>query len=86
MFYQNRKDGKDGWFAPRGPNACKRVESFSDDDVAKLGLTADNIVFSFQMPHPRDNMDIDFSRSADDCTNLGHFLSDFFTEKPMGTL
>ena len=59
---QDRKDGKDTWFAPRGPNACKRIDSFSGDEASRLHLSADNIVFSFMMPHPRDNQDIDFSR------------------------
>jgi hypothetical protein len=59
---QDRKDGKDIWFTPRGPKPCKRIESFSGDEAARQKLSADNIVFAFQMPHPRDNVEIDFSR------------------------
>ena len=50
----------DPWFWPRGKGACQSIEHF--DDPKAQDLTADNIVFTFQMPLPRDNVNIDFSR------------------------
>ena len=40
----------EAWFYLRGEGGCKRIESFSDPEAQKMQLTAENIVFSFQMP------------------------------------
>ena len=42
------------WFWSRGDGACERIEHFDDPEAEKRRLTADHIVFSFQMPLPRD--------------------------------
>jgi hypothetical protein len=55
------KDSK-AWFYPRGKGSCQRIDRFDDPEAAKQELTADNIVFAFQMPLPRDNVQIDYSR------------------------
>ena len=49
------------WFYPRGKGACKTIEDIAKtaEDVA---LGADNVVFSFRMPLPRDGMELDYSR------------------------
>ena len=40
-------------FWTRGKGACKRIEHFDDPEAAKY--SANHIVFSFQMPLPRDS-------------------------------
>ena len=50
------------WFWPRGKGSCQKIDRFDDPEASKEKLTADNIVFAFQLPHPRDNVQIDFSR------------------------
>ncbi len=53
---------KDVWFYSRGKGACQRIERFDDQEAADMELTANHIVFTFQMPLPRDNIQIDYSR------------------------
>ena len=43
----------DKWFWSRGKGACKKIEHFDDDDASKY--SANHIVFTFQMPLPRDS-------------------------------
>lgn len=52
----------DMWFWPRGKGACKRIDKFTDAEAARDQLTADHIVFAFQMPLPRNKVAIDYSR------------------------
>lgn len=47
-------------FYPRGEGNCSRVESL--DEAKSHGYTADQIVFSFQFPLPRDNQELTMSR------------------------
>jgi len=58
----DEKAGQDTekWFWTRGKGACKRIEHFDDPEAAKY--SANHIVFSFQMPLPRDKVQIDYSR------------------------
>ena len=60
----DKSGGKDSksWFWPRGKGACERIEHFDDPEASDKQLTADHIVFAFQMPLPRDNVEMDFSR------------------------
>ena len=41
---------------------CDSVDSVSDQRIQDEGITANQIVFSFWLPHPRDNQQLDFSR------------------------
>lgn len=51
------------WFIPRGGNEkCEKVESLEDKVVQDKGISANQIVFSFWLPHPRDFQQLDFSR------------------------
>ena len=43
----------DKWFWSRGKGACKKIEHFDDDEASKY--SANHIVFTFQMPLPRDS-------------------------------
>ena len=60
----DKSGGKDtkSWFWPRGKGSCQKIDRFDDPEASKQQLTADHIVFAFQLPHPRDNVQIDFSR------------------------
>lgn len=53
---------KDTWFWPRGKGACRQIEDFSSDESLKMHMNADNVVFSFQMPLPKNNDHLDFTR------------------------
>lgn len=52
--------GQDQWFVPRGRNKCKMIDKI--DDATAAHLTADNLVFSIQMPQPRYGQQLDYSR------------------------
>ena len=39
-----------------------KVENLDDKSVQDHGITANQIVFSFWLPHPRDFQQLDFSR------------------------
>ena len=60
----DKSGGQDNkkWYWPRGKGACTKLDHFDDPEAANQQLTAENIVFAFQMPLPRDNVQIDFSR------------------------
>ena len=45
------------WFYPRGAGKCDRVHDFAHLDPQYEHLEADNIVFSFQLPHPGSQLD-----------------------------
>lgn len=47
----------DKWFYPRGAGKCDRVHDFAHLDPQYDHLEADNIVFSFQLPHPGSQLD-----------------------------
>lgn len=48
------------WYYPRGDGNCKRLDSFTEP--AARAYSAQNIVFSFQMPHRKFKRQLDFSR------------------------
>ena len=54
-----------GWFYPRGEGFCTKLDKLDDQFVLDNHLTANNVVFSFQIPHPRDGQQIDYSRYTD---------------------
>ena len=41
---------KEAWFVPYGKKACKRIEDIASEDIVNNQVTADNVVFSIQMP------------------------------------
>jgi len=57
---QGSKD-KTTWFVPNGKSACRRIESI-DEQGPDNHLTANNVVFAVQMPHKKQNTELDFSR------------------------
>ena len=48
------------WFSPRGKGGCNSIDKITVT-AEDVDLTADNVVFAFQMPLPR-GMEIDYSR------------------------
>ena len=71
------KSPNTNWFHPRGKNPCKTIEDISET-AEHIELAADNVVFSFQMPLPRDGMQLDYSRyrTTKRCVNLmKYFIS-----------
>ncbi len=50
----------DEWFYPRGEGKCDIIQDFDSEETQARGLTADNIVFAFQMPHMRERADMGF--------------------------
>jgi len=65
------KDGgknKDKWFSLRDPSypgkknfgTCQRIHSLEEQEYGHM--TAENVVFAFQMPLPKNNMHLTFSR------------------------
>ena len=53
---------KKSWFWARGSGACESVEKLSDPRIQAEGITADEIVFTFQVPLPRGGQELDMSR------------------------
>jgi len=56
-------EDEDAWFYPRGGKGkCNPIQSLSDPANEAKGLGPDNIVFSVQMPHPREGKQLNFYR------------------------
>jgi len=49
------------WFYPRGKRGCRTIWDIAQT-VESIELVADNVVFTFQMPLPRDGTELDYSR------------------------
>jgi len=49
------------WFQPRGANKCRSIDSIADE-AEQTPFNADNVVFSIQMPLPKDREALDYSR------------------------
>ena len=52
--------GSEQWFWPRGKGKCEVVEDM--EHAIQQQLRAENIVYTFQLPHPRDGVALDYSR------------------------
>jgi len=57
----NGGSDEEAWFYPRGKGSCNAIQSLTDPGNAK-DLGPDNIVFSFQMPHPREGKKLNYYR------------------------
>lgn len=53
---------KASWYYPRGKGACDSIKDFSEKRVDQESIRANQIVFSFQFPLPRENEELDMSR------------------------
>lgn len=51
---------KDQWFVPRGKFKCEVIENM--DHAIQQQLSAENIVYTFQLPLPREGIILDYSR------------------------
>ena len=56
---KNRDDSK--WFYTRGKGSCETIDNIPEKAETTV-LTADNVVFAFQMPLPKHGDEIDYSR------------------------
>lgn len=55
--------GNKEWFIPRGGNEmCFQVDNLDDPAIDDERISANQIVFSFWLPHVRDGKQLDFSR------------------------
>jgi len=54
------KHEHEAWFVPRGKNKCQVIEDM--EHAIQMGLRAEEIVYTFQLPHPRDGRELDYSR------------------------
>ena len=57
----DKDGGSDKWFYPRGKRGCKTIEDIAGT-TESIELRAENVVFTFQMPLPRDGVQLDYSR------------------------
>lgn len=48
------------WFYPRGQGNCQRIENLAADNEDIQHLTAEHVVFAFQIPLPRDKVALDY--------------------------
>ncbi|KAK0059222.1 protein wntless [Biomphalaria pfeifferi] len=62
-------DKDNGWhlnnmkpFTPRGKDSCKHIDSFKDEEIELKKIDANEIVFSQQLPLPKEGIDLDMSR------------------------
>ena len=58
------------WFYPRGTGKCQSIESFSAPEAAEQHLSADHIVFSFQLPLPREGIQLDYRLVSNSGTEI----------------
>ena len=58
-YGSERNDNK--WFTPRVKGGCISIDKIAET-AESVDLTADNVVFAFQMPLPKQGMNIDYSR------------------------
>ena len=50
------------WFYPRGSGRCQYVPDFEDKQLQTMRTTSNQIVFAFQLPLPKDGIQLKFSR------------------------
>ena len=49
------------WFYPRGKRGCKTIDNIAAT-ASDIIVNNENVVFAFQMPLPRDGLQLDYSR------------------------
>ena len=49
------------WFTPRVKGGCNSIDKIAES-APNVALAADNVVFAFQMPLPKQGINIDYSR------------------------
>lgn len=59
---KNYKPANDKWYYIRGKGRCHSINDFDDPVVSEQSINANNIIFTFQVPHPRDGQHLDYSR------------------------
>ena len=53
---------RDKWFYPRGNGRCQNVPDFEDEKLQMLRTSSNQIVFAFQLPLPKNGIQLKFSR------------------------
>ncbi|CAL4066570.1 unnamed protein product, partial [Meganyctiphanes norvegica] len=59
---KNYKPENDKWYYIRGKGRCRSINDFEDPVVNEQRIMANNIIFTFQVPLPRDGQLLDYSR------------------------
>ncbi len=67
----------DRWFYPRGRGKCQSIPDFDSQETLDMGLTADNIVFAFHLPHKREKAQLEY-RSVSGTTLLRWLVFFFY--------
>ena len=63
---------KEAWFNSLDPAKCNSTSSLDDKIIEAQQITANQIVFAFQFPLPRDNMDLEMSRWFQNIVSVLH--------------
>ncbi|XP_042890063.1 protein wntless-like [Penaeus japonicus] len=50
------------WYWSRGKQPCKSISDFESIIVQEQKISANDVIFSFQIPIPKDGFDLDYSR------------------------
>ncbi|KAK7070762.1 B9 domain-containing protein 1 [Halocaridina rubra] len=53
---------RDKWYMVRGTHKCKSIIDYDDPVIEEQHITANNIIFSFQIPTPKEGNHLDYSR------------------------
>lgn len=75
---------KDTWYYPRGAGRCVKALNLDDPVIEKRMVTANEIVFAFQFPLPRESMNLDMSRWFQNLISVLHLEIDYNKEAKMG--
>lgn len=72
------KNSNKSWFSVRGSNQCVAFNNFG-----KQVQIADRIVFAYQLPSPRDNIKLDYSRWQQNLIGVLQFDIEYFPDNEM---
>ncbi len=76
---------KQDWFYPRGEqHPCRSVATLDDPKIDKEGVTANQVVFSFQIPLPKNNYILDMSRWFQNLVSILQVDIDYKKTIPFG--
>lgn len=70
---------KEKWYFPRGKKRCRSISNLNDPQVENENINANNIIFAFQIPSPKDKVELDYSRWHQNLLSMMH-LDIFYDE------
>ncbi|XP_045138085.1 protein wntless-like isoform X2 [Portunus trituberculatus] len=68
----DKKYSKDKWYYPRGEKRCRSISSLDEPVVEQDNIEANDIIFAFQIPSPKDNFALDYSRWQQNLLSVMH--------------